>query len=330
MSALSLCYNTEDMNIDFKNYIEMLTALPTDNDCRQYLELKRWGSIPLCSHCGAQDEKHYKLNVKGEFKGMYKCRSCKQRFTVLLGTMYEGSPIPLRKWFIATYIFSAHKKGVSSHQLARDLGVTQRTAWFMLHRLRETFTEDMDTPIGGDGVIVEADSTLSGGKAKNMSKSKRREFKGNHAAAMANKTVITAYLERGGKVRFDVLDPGETEKQLLDKHVDEGSFLMTDDTHVYNEVAEQKFSGHEKVNHTRSEYVRDGYIHTNTIEGAFSWFDRMVIGTYHSIDRKHTQAYANEMAYRYNNRKITDKMRFDMSLERVEGCKLPYSVLIAK
>ena len=147
---------------------------------------------------------------------------------------------------------------------------------------------------------------------------------------MANKTVVTAYVERGGTIRFDVLDAGETEKGLLAKHVDKGSFLMTDDTHVYNEVAEQLYSGHEKVNHTRSEYVRDGYIHTNTIEGAFSHFDRMVIGTYHSVSRKHMQAYCNETAYRYNTRKTTDPIRFEDTVLKCSGVRLKYNTLIAK
>jgi hypothetical protein len=145
-----------------------------------------------------------------------------------------------------------------------------------------------------------------------------------------NKTVVTAYIERGGDLRFDVKDAGETEKGLLEKHVDKGSFLMTDDTHAYNEVVERLYSGHETVNHSKSEYVREKVIHTNTIEGVFSHFDRMVIGTYHSITPKHMQAYCNEMGFRYNNRKITDKMRFDMVLGKVEGVSLPYAALIAK
>lgn len=176
----------------------MLTALPTDTACREYLEMKRWKGTPVCPNCGAADTNHYKLNVKGEFKGMYKCRSCKDRFTVILGTMFEGSPIPLRKWFIATFLFSAHKKGVSSHQLSRDLDVTQKTAWFMLHRLRLAFTDTTNEPLGGDGVIVETDATVVGGKTKTMSNKKRKSMKGDRSAAMANKTVVTAYVERGG------------------------------------------------------------------------------------------------------------------------------------
>ena len=125
----------------FTSMLQMTAALPNDKACREYLELRRWNGVPVCPHCGVSDEKHYKLNVKGEFKGMYKCKSCKERFTVTVGTIFEGSNIGLHTWFLALYMFSAHKKGISSHQLARDLGVTQKTAWFMLHRLRIVFTD---------------------------------------------------------------------------------------------------------------------------------------------------------------------------------------------
>jgi len=319
------------MTNEFNSFASMLTALPTDEACREYLEFKRWNGTPVCPHCGVVDANHYKLKNQGQFKGMYKCKNCKHRFTVTLGTMFEGSPISLRKWFIATYIFASHKKGISSHQLARDLGVTQKTAWFMLHRLRTTFTERENDLLGGEGVIVETDNTIVGGKVKNMSKSKRKEFKTYPWHSINdNKTIVTAYVERGGNVRFDVKDEGEKEAELLLKHVDKGSFLMTDDTHIYNKVAEKNYAGHEKVNHTKEEYVRDGYIHTNTIEGVFSLFDRMVVGIYHFISPKHMQAYCNESAFRYNSRKITDKARFDMALMLTQGVKLTYNVLTAK
>jgi transposase-like protein len=309
----------------------MLTALPDDKACREYLELMRWNGTPTCPHCGVVDANHYKLNVKGEFKGMYKCKSCKQRFTVTLGTMFEGSPISLRKWFIAMFLFSAHKKGVSSHQLARDLDVTQKTAWFMLHRLRLTFADTTNEPIGGEGVIVETDTTYIGGKTSNMSKNKRREMKAYPwHNKWDNKTVVTGYIERGGNLRIDVKQDNENVPDMLVKHVEKGSFLMTDDTRIYNRVAREIMSGHEQVNHTNEEYVRDGYIHTNTIEGVFSLFDRMVIGIYHSITPKHMQAYCNEFAFRHNSRKGTDKARFDMALVKTQGAQLKYATLIAK
>ncbi len=266
----------------FNSFAAMVTALPTDKACREYLETQRWGGVPVCPHCGVVDANHYKLNVKGEFKGMYKCRSCKERFTVTMGTMFEGSPIPLRKWFMATFMFSAHKKGISSHQLARDLGVTQKTAWFMLHRLRLAFTDSNDSPLGGEGVVVETDVTIHGGKTKNMHNKKRAAMLKDKSMRNDNKTSISAYIERGGNIRFDVIDHNENEPDLLRKHVDTDSVLMTDTANAYVKVGKE-FAHHASVDHTKDEYVRDGVIHTNTIEGAFSHFDRMVIGTYHSI-----------------------------------------------
>lgn len=317
------------MIADFKNYVEMLASLPTDTACREYLELKRWNGVPVCPHCGLVDANHYRLNVNGVFKGLYKCKSCKQRFTVILGTLYEGSPIPLRKWFIATYLFSAHKKGVSSHQLARDLGVTQKTAWFMLHRLRTAFTDTDNSPLGGGGNIVEADSTVVGGKVKNMNNKKRKEIADRKRGSWDNKTFVAGFVERNGNVRFDVVDAGETESKLVLKHVAPDTLLMTD-TAISYKVSGKEFLGHQKVDHSKSEYVREKIIHTNTIEGAFSLFDRMVTGIYHFVSPKHLQAYCNENAFRYNSRKITDKARFDMALVKTQGVKLAYDTLIAK
>ena len=316
------------MTTEFNSFASMLTALPTDAACREYLEKKRWNGTPTCPHCGAVDTNHYKLKVKGEFKGMYKCKACKERFTVTVGTMFEGSPIPLRKWFIAIYIFSSHKKGISSHQLAKDLGVTQKTAWFMLHRLRTAFTDTDETPLGGEGVIVETDTTMVGGKVRNMTKKKRMEVLADAPKRWANKTTVSAYLERGGKIRFDVVDGTETKPDLLRKHVDTSSVLMTDTDKAYRVVGKE-YAHHETVNHDKDEYVR-GAAHTNSIEGAFSLFDRMIIGTYHFCTKKHMQKYCEEVGFRYNNRKITDKDRFDMALVKTKGIKLQYKTLIAK
>src|SRR5271157_3644217 len=126
---------------EFKTFVEMLELLPDDKSCREYLEKMRWNGEPICPHCGSQNKEHYKLMIKGEFNGLYKCKDCRERFTVTVGTMFEGSHISLRKWFIAIYIFNSHKKGISSIQLHKDLGVTQKSAWFMLHRIRENFSD---------------------------------------------------------------------------------------------------------------------------------------------------------------------------------------------
>ncbi len=163
----------QPVKLSLNSFVDMLAALPTDTACREYLEYKNWGGIPTCPHCGSQNKDHWKLKVKGEFNGMYKCKEkvCKKRFTVTIKTMFEGSHLPLRKWFIAIYIFSLHKKGVSSHQLASDLGITQKSAWFMLSRIRKAFEPKKS---GGkiDGA-VSCDETFVGGKNKNRHNDKK-------------------------------------------------------------------------------------------------------------------------------------------------------------
>ena len=312
------------MKTDFNSFAQMLTALPDDKACREYLELQRWGGVPVCPHCGTVDENHYKLNVKGEFKGLYKCRACKERFTVTLGTMFEGSPISLRKWFIATYIFASHKKGISSHQLARDLGVTQKTAWFMLHRLRETFTDSEPTQLDG---VVSLDETFVGGKNKNRHADKRVE--GSQGGNSEDKTVVMGAMSAGGNVVTNIIADRTANTMIpeVNKMVKKGSIIVTDEHKAYYRLKGEYF--HIVVNHNEGAYV-NGAFTTNNIEGFWSLLKRGVIGIYHQVTPKHLQTYCNEFGFRYNTRKIDDKSRFDMALVRTEGVKLQYQTLISK
>ena len=198
----------------------------------------------------------------------------------------------------------------------------------MLHRIRETLMERAPQALGGEGCIVETDATIVGGKTKTMNNKKRKAVKGDRNAAMANKTFVTGYVERGGAIRFDVVDKGEFEPDLVRKHIDCGSVLMTDTANTYVTVGKE-YAAHEAVDHSKSEYVR-GHAHTNTIEGAFSHFDRMVIGVYHNISRKHMQAYANECAYRYNTRKMEQPIRFEDTVLKCSGVRLKYNCLTSK
>jgi len=312
------------MNKDFNSFASMLTALPDDKACREYLELQRWNNIPVCPYCASCDLNHYKLNVKGEFKGMYKCRDCKQRFTVLLGTMFEGSPIGLKKWFIALFLFSAHKKGISSHQLARDLGVTQKTAWFILHRLRETFKDVDFEKLDG---VVSVDETFIGGKNKNRHADKKIE--GGQGGNSEDKTIVMGAMKITGVVVTQIIPNRESETIMKTLHemVETGSMLVTDDHTAYFRAKDDFY--HITVNHNQQEYVH-GAFSTNNIEGFWSLLKRGIIGIYHNVTAKHLQAYCDEFAFRYNNRKITDKTRFDLALRMTEGVKLEYTTLIAK
>ncbi len=310
------------MFAQFKTLPQLFDFFSNEDVCMSYWEQVRWNGNVTCPHCGSENP--YKTN-----RG-YKCKNieCQKKFSSLVGSIFENTKIPLRTWFAAIYLCTNHKKGISSLQLSRDLGIHQKSAWFLLHRIRQTLMEIAPEALGGEGVVVETDTTIVGGKTKTMSKKKRSSFKGDRNAAMANKTAVSAYVERGGNIRFDVVDANENEPDLVRKHVDTGSVLMTDTANAYVAVGKE-YAAHESVDHSKDEYVR-GHAHTNTIEGAFSHFDRMVIGVYHNISRKHMQAYCNESAYRYNTRKTTQTNRFEDTVMKCSGVRLKYDALIAK
>lgn len=312
------------MFAEFKTLPQLFDFFKTEEVCMTYWENIRWGNTGItCPHCEGGNP--YKTN-----RG-YKCKNieCQKKFTAIVGTIFENTKMPLRTWFGAIYLCANHKKGISSLQLGRDLGIHQSSAWFLLHRIRETMKEINIIKLGGEGCVVESDITVVGGKVKNMTKSKRKTFRNNKAATDDHKTLVSGYIERGGSIRFDVVDPHENEKDLIRKHVDTNSILMTDEAKPYIGVGKE-YARHETVKHAMDEYVRDGVWHTNTIEGAFSQFDRMYVGTYHFISSKHMQAYANECAYRYNTRKANITTRFEDTVLKCSGVRLKYDVLIGK
>jgi transposase-like protein len=287
---------------------------PDEKSCRDYLKKARFpdGNI-VCPKCATFD-KIYELKDGKR----YKCGNCKHIFTITVGTIFEASHISLHKWFLAIYIVSAHKKGISSLQLHRDLGVTQKTAWFILHRIRYMLAHgDSKRILSG---TVEADETY----IKNTGK----EFK-NRGREVGGTTPVIGIVERGGEVRtFPV--KSATRKELegnLLKHVEKTAHVMTDQHSGYNYIG-YHFKNHETVNHGTKEYVR-GNVHTNTIEGFWSLLKRGIIGIYHYVSPKHIHRYCGEYQYRYNTRKIEDGDRFFNSLKTTET-RLKYSTLIQK
>ena len=312
------------MFAQFKTLPQLFDFFKDEETCLTYWENVRWANTGItCPHCESGNP--YKTN-----RG-YKCKNveCQKKFTAIVGTIFENTKMPLRTWFGAIYLASNHKKGISSLQLGRDLGIHQKSAWFLLHRIRETMKEIHTMPLGGEGVIVEADNTVIGGKTKNMSNRKRKEISEKKRNINDNKTTVAGYVERSGKIRFDVIDAHENDKDLLKKHVDTTSVLMTDTATTYTKVG-RDYAFHGVVDHSKSEYVKDGYCHTNTLEGAFSLFDRMVVGTYHNVSKKHLQAYCNESAYRYNTRKTDCPNRFENTVLKCSGVRLKYDKLTAK
>lgn len=312
------------MFAEFKTLPQLFDYFHSEEVCLTYWENIRWNNTGIaCPHCEAGNP--YKTN-----RG-YKCKNieCQKKFTAIVGTIFENTKMPLRTWFGAIYLCANHKKGISSLQLGRDLGIHQSSAWFLLHRIRETMKEINAIQLGGNGNIVEADATIVGGKVGNMSNKKRKEIVDRKRGSWDNKTHVAGFIERNGNIRFDVIDANEKESELVRKHIDTNSLLMTD-TGVNYKAVGKEYLHHATVDHSKSEYCKEAILHTNTIEGAFSHFDRMVIGTYHYVSPKHMQAYANECAYRYNTRKTTQPVRFEETVLKCSGVRLKYNKLIAK
>lgn len=310
----------KDFCTKFKSFAQMLETLNTEEVCREYLEHLRWGDAPVCPHCGSKNKNHYELKQKGEFKGLRKCKDCRERFTVKVNTMFHGSHVPLRKWFIAIYIFSAHKKGISSLQLHRDLGVTQKTAWFMLSRIRNTFKSDSEEMMEG---TTQADETFVGGKNKNRHANKK--VKQSQGRSTKDKTPVFGMVNNG-KVSTQVVPDtkAKTLKPIIKKMVKEGSIVVTDEWNAYNGLS--KDYQHQVLKHNEMEFVKNGF-HTNSIEGFWSLLKRGIFGIYHSTSKKHLNKYCDEFEYRYNTRKLTDGDRFNLSLANANS-RLTYKQLI--
>lgn len=302
--------------LQFKNLKELLATLYDEEVCRKYLERMRWGEEPFCPHCGST--KPYR---RDDGRG-YRCRdkTCRKDFTVTVKTVFENTKIPLSKWLAAIFLLTGHKKGISSAQLARDLGVTQKTAWFLNHRIRLIMCDPAPPKLDN---IVEVDETYVGGKWENMNKGRRQKLRDYGAD---NKVAVMGMVERDGKARLTIIGKSNF-KEMVRLNVDKNAVVMTDAHQGYVGLA-QEFAGHHSVNHSQSEYRR-GIAHTNSVEGFFSCLKRSIYGIYHQVSPKHLQRYCTETSYRYNTRHIKDADRFRMTISNVEG-RLKYKTLIAK
>jgi transposase-like protein len=291
-----------------------------EKEAIKHLESIVWPNGPVCPHCGGVD-KAYDLNGKDDRPGLKKCGHCRKKFTVKVGTVYESSHIPVRKWLQATYLLAASKKGLSAHQLHRMIGVTYKSAWFMMHRIRESMAPPGDLPpMGGAGKIVEADETYVGGLEKNKHRSKRKHL----GTGGTGKEAVFSLVERGGKVRsYHVASVNaETLKPIMKEQLHASTRLMTDEATVYGPLGKD-FAVHESVNHGIGEYVRGG-AHTNTIENYFSVFKRGMKGIYQHCGEQHLKRYLAEFDFRYNERDVTDSERAAAALKGIQGKRLTY------
>ncbi len=284
-----------------------------EDAAQAHCEASRWDGEPSCPHCGSTRI----ARLAGKTQAVYfLCKDCRDKFTVRTGSVMERSHVPLHKWLLAFHLMAASKKGMSAKQIERMLGVTYKTAWFLMHRVREAMDGASGTgPLGGPDAVVEADETYVGGKAKNRA-----------TRAPAPKKAVVALVERDGHVRsFHVANvTAANVRPLLVMNVDRASHLMTDESPIYTRVG-REFNGHSSVNHSAGEYVTTGgFKHSNTVENFFSIFKRGVIGTYHHMSEAHLGRYTAEFDFRYNTRKITDGERAAMILKGGEGKRLTY------
>ncbi len=283
---------------------------------RKWLEARIWPDGPICPHCGTVDEATL-MKGKSHRPGLYNCNACRQPFTVTVGTLYERSKIPLHKWLAATHLMMASKKGMSALQIGRLLGLSEKTAWFVCHRIRESLRESkFDEPLGGPNKVVETDETYVGGKSK------------NRKGKVPPKEAVVALVERDGRVRsFHVQAvSAKTLRPILVTQVSRKSYLMTDDSTVYPKIGKE-YAGHGTVNHSIEEYVRGGFWHTNTVENYFSIMKRGITGVYHHVSQQHLKRYLAEYDFRYNEREalgVSDAERMEKSVHGIVGKRLTY------
>jgi transposase-like protein len=302
-----------------KTLQEAILYFASKDNCRDYLVARRWPNGVACPRCGSQ-------NVI--FLPKYDRWHCREKhtapqFTLKTGTIMEDSPVGLDKWLTAMWMIVNCKNGVSSYEIHRSIGVTQKTAWFMDHRIRLALGMAPANKLSGE---VEVDETFIGGKARNMHIEKRqRRITGTGGK---DKTAVVGILERGGKVRTRVIDNRKKKTLQVEvrKHVEAGSALYTDALLSYNGLASEY--AHQVIDHAVA-YV-DGKIHTNGLENFWSLLKRGISGTYVSVEPFHLFRYLDEQSFRYNNREANDAERFSLAVSGVLGKRVTYDQLTGK
>lgn len=288
----------------------------------EFIESRIWPNGPVCPHCGCND-RITKMQGKSTRIGTYKCRSCRKPFTVKVGTIFESSHVKMRLWLQAIFLIASSKKGISSNQLHRTLGVTLKTAWFMSHRIREAMKSKSLTPFGGGGGLVEVDETYMG-KVSGKGKGGHLKHKRKILGLVDRKTQQVRSIVMK-EITVDSVAPVVRENMVKEAQ------LMTDKAGIYRKLGKE-FAAHHSVDHGKGEYVRkdNREIHTNTIENYFSVFKRGMRGTYQHCAHHHLNRYLAEFDFRYNYRAkldYTDSMRADELLQSVVGKRLTYKAI---
>jgi transposase-like protein len=282
---------------------------------REWFEARVWPDGPFCPHCGSRAVT--RLHGKAHRPGLFQCNDCREQFTVTVNTVCERSKIPLTKWCLAIYLLNSSKKGMSALRMHRMMGGSYKTAWFLMHRIREAMSEGkLPGGLGGQNKVVEADETYVGGKAANRK---------NH---IPKKAIVLALVERDGSVRsFRVPNvSAQTLRPVIVANVNRASYLMTDEALSYTSIG-REFRGHGTVNHSAEEYVRAYFWHTNTVENYFSIFKRGIYGVYHHVSETHLHRYSAEFDFRYNHRVALgfgDMQRTEIAAAGIYGKRLTY------
>lgn len=301
----------------FDSLFALMRAIPDEQAAIDHFSAVRWRNGAFCPLCGSTKVYHF------SDKRTHKCGDCRKRFSIKVGTIFHDSKIPLQKWLMAIWMLTSHKKGIASTQLAKDIDVTQKTAWFMLHRLRHAATTDsFNAPLDG---MVEADETFIGGKERNKHASKR---KGGMQGG-AGKEVVLGMLDRDGDLRTFHTDNlrAYNVQSIIGQNVEPGSVMLTDEHPSFVGLATRYI--HHTVNHSAGEYVRKFYIHTNGIESVWALLKRQIIGIHHWVSPKHLSRYLDEMTWRFNRRENEEGQRLNALLAATEGKRLPYRALVA-
>ena len=292
------------------NLVNLIDRFHSPEACRDFLEKLRWPDGIECPRCSGR------VISRIHKRDQFDCDSCRYQFSVTAGTIFHDSKLPLWKWFLAAYIMSESKKGVSANQMKRMVGVSYKTAWYLCHRIRAAMTVTNPEPLTG---TVEVDETYVGGKVRGKGRGYRD-----------NKTMVVGAIQRGGNVRLKVEKHNDrrTLHGFIEAHIDDDAeAIYTDEWPAYQGISDEN-TRHETVNHKQEEWVRAD-VHTNTVEGVWSLFKRSIVGFYHQLSEKHMDAYLDEFEWRFNNRDNPYLFR-DTLMKLVSAETLEYKELVSK